>query len=85
MWMIKHVGDIQGKIEEAKRALGLMNEYVAGFPEAAEKLNAINLYDDEVKKFLDDLFPAPAEGDTDKRKENREYLEGRCYEPLHST
>ena len=75
-WMIKHVGDIQGKIEEAKRALGLMNDYVAGFPEAAEKLVAINLYDDEVKKFLDDLFPAPLEGDTDKRKENREYLKG---------
>jgi phage/plasmid-like protein (TIGR03299 family) len=76
MWMIKHVGDIQGKIEEAKRALGLMNDYVAGFPEIAEKLNAINLYDDEIKKFLDELFPAPTEGDTDRRKDNREYMKG---------
>lgn len=76
MWMIKHVGDIQGKIEEAKRALGLMNDYVAGFPEVAEKLAAINLYDDEIKKFLDELFPAPTEGDTDRRKENREYMKG---------
>ena len=71
---IEHTGDIQSKVKEAQRVLGLIEDYVAGFPEAAEALIARNLYADEVKKFLDDLFPAPLQGDTQKRMENRTFM-----------
>jgi phage/plasmid-like protein (TIGR03299 family) len=71
---IEHTGDIQSKVKEAQQVLGLVDDYVAGFPEAAEKLLAINLYADEVTKFLDDLFPAPEVGDTARRMANRQYL-----------
>lgn len=74
-WSITHLGDIQSKIKEAQRALGIMAGYVDGFPEAAEALNARNLYADEIKKFLDDLFPAPAI-DTEIRARNRDYMKG---------
>jgi phage/plasmid-like protein (TIGR03299 family) len=76
-WTMRHTGDIQSKLNEAKRALGLIADYVEGFPEAAEDLAAVNLYRDEITKFLDDLFPAPEpENDTELRKKNREYLKG---------
>ena len=73
---IKHTGDIQSKVKEAQQVLGLIDGYVAGFPEAAEALIARNMYADEVKKFLDDLFPAPEKDDTPRRMKNREFLKG---------
>lgn len=73
-WSIEHTGDIKYKVNEAQRALGLIEDYMTEFPGEAEKLIARNVYADEVKKFLDDLFPAPLEGDTDMRKKNRQYL-----------
>ena len=77
VWYIEHTGDIRQSLTEAQRALGLIEDYVEGFPEAAEKLAAINLYRDEITQFLDDLFPAPdPEDDTELRKRNREYLKG---------
>ena len=71
---IEHTGDIQSKVKEAQQVLGLVDDYVAGFPEAAEKLININLYTDEVNQFLEDLFPAPTVGDTAIKMKNRQYL-----------
>jgi phage/plasmid-like protein (TIGR03299 family) len=76
-WSMDHTGDIQSKLNIAKRALGLMQDYVEEFPELAEELASINLYKDEITRFLDELFPAPdPEDDTELRKRNREYLKG---------
>lgn len=71
---IEHTGDIQSKVKEAQQVLGLVEDYVAGFPEAADKLININLYTDEVNQFLDDLFPAPTVGDTVIKMKNRQFL-----------
>jgi phage/plasmid-like protein (TIGR03299 family) len=78
VWGMNHTGDITKKLAEAQRTLGLMTDYMDEFPGMAEELVAINLYKDEITKFLDELFPAPADtaDDTDLRKRNREYLKG---------
>jgi phage/plasmid-like protein (TIGR03299 family) len=56
-WSTKHTGDIAAKLQKAQETLALYEEYQAVLPVIAEKMNRINLYDEEVDQILEFLFP----------------------------
>lgn len=60
-WSTQHKGDIATKLQEAQRTLELYNDYQAALPAIAETMNQINLYDDELTRIMDMLFPLPTE------------------------
>lgn len=53
----KHTGNIRDKMILAAASLKLYEDYIAKMPEYAEKMNGINLYDEEIVQFLNDLLP----------------------------
>ena len=56
-WSTKHTGDITAKLQQAQSTLALYNDYMAALPVIAEKMNQINLYEEEILQVLDYLFP----------------------------
>jgi len=59
MWETTHVGDLAVKMEEAKLTLQMAEAYLEEMPVVAEEMIAANIYDDEVKKIIEALFPYP--------------------------
>ena len=84
-WSTKHIGNIQEKMEEAKRTLQLANTYMDNLAEHAEYLSKQKISDDEVKEFLEMLFPITKEDIKSDRKvanikDIREELKHRYYQ-----
>lgn len=57
IWSIRHVGNMEAKLEAARVTLQNTAQYLEEFPSMAEKLVTINLYKAEVEAFLNELFP----------------------------
>lgn len=70
-WATKHVGDIQGKLEEAKRTLELANNYLARLNEEAEELVKKKVSTKLLEKIVERLIPMPDEA-TEHQKKNIE-------------
>lgn len=67
-WSTKHIGDIQSKLSEAKYTLKLANQYMDNLEIMADQLAHTKITDEEIGKFLDELFPI---SETDSlRKQN---------------
>ena len=69
MWSTRHVGNLEAKLEEARHTLKLANDYMDKFEIVADQLAHTKVADEEVIKFLDDLFPID-ENDSDRKKRN---------------
>lgn len=69
MWSTRHVGDLESKLAEARHTLQLANDYMDKFEIVADQLAHTKVTDEEVIKFLDDLFPVD-ENDSDRKKRN---------------
>lgn len=80
-WSTKHIGDIEGKLAEARETLGMARAYMDGLNEEADKLANTTIKDDEVAKILEEIFPID-DADTDRKRNNmidaREYFNF-CY------
>lgn len=57
VWQAKHMRNIENRIEEAKNMLEVMDLYTHEYPVMAEKMNEINLTEDETVKVLQKMFP----------------------------
>lgn len=68
-WSVRHTGDINKKIVEAKETLELANRYMIGLNEYAEKLVDIKVNEDMLHAVLDKVFKTD-EATTDRAKEN---------------
>lgn len=68
-WATKHMGSISSKLEEAKRALHLANNYMEKLDEEADRLANSKISDEEIHKVLDELFPI-SENASDRQKNN---------------
>lgn len=69
VWTFSHVGDVMGKIEQARRVLLGADQYFATFEELAEKLIGTKLSEQGFKRVLDHLIPLDAiENDPGGRK-----------------
>lgn len=56
-WSTNHVGDIQGKLEDAKYTLLYADKYMAELGKAIDQLNQQRLSDRKVYGYIDALFP----------------------------
>lgn len=56
-WSMKHMGDIEAKIEEAQDCLRLSNKYMDGLKEYAEVLSKKTVTDEALRDILNDIFP----------------------------
>lgn len=56
-WSADHVGDIQGKLEDARDTLLYAGRYMEELGKAIDGLNKIRLSDKKVYEYIDALFP----------------------------
>ena len=56
-WSADHVGDIQGKLEDARDTLLYAGRYMEELGKAIDGLNKIRLSDRKVYEYIDALFP----------------------------
>lgn len=68
-WSTKHMGNMQSKLDEAKRALGLMNSYMDALGKEADKLANSPMSFAEVNEVLDEMFPIDEDA-SDRQKAN---------------
>lgn len=56
-WSTNHVGDIKGKLEDARYTLLYADRYMTELGKAIDSLNKIKLSDRKVYEYIDELFP----------------------------
>lgn len=56
-WSTNHVGDIRGKMEDAKYTLLYADKYMAELGKSINKLSRQKLTDKQVYEYIDELFP----------------------------
>lgn len=56
-WSTNHVGDIRGKMEDAKYTLLYADQYMAELGKRIDRLNRQKLLDKQVYEYIDALFP----------------------------
>ena len=57
-WSVNHVGDIEGKLEDAKDTLLYAGQYMAELGKEIDVLSRKRLTDRQVYEYIDALFPA---------------------------
>lgn len=80
-WSTRHMGDMQSKLDEAKRALELADEYIVTLGKEAEMLANVTVNFDMINTALDKCFPV-SENDTDRKKNRIEGIKNtfiQCY------
>ena len=70
-WATRHCGNIEAKMEEAKKTLELAFEYQEALKVEAEEMANITVNEEETEKLLRMLFPIK-DDDTDRAKRNME-------------
>lgn len=56
-WSTNHVGDIKGKMEDARYTLLYADQYMAELGKTIDRLNQQKLSDHQVLEYIDSLFP----------------------------
>lgn len=72
-WSTRHIGDIQGKLNEARMTLGLIKEYTTELQKEAERLVQVKLTDADVEKMIETIYPVTEE-DTEIKKNRQDKL-----------
>ena len=70
-WSVRHTGDIQAKLHEARVCLDMANKYMDGLSAYADRMANTTIKDEEIAKILDEMFPA-TEDMSDREKRNAE-------------
>lgn len=71
-WTVRHSGNIQNKIAEAKHTLGLAHDYMKNFAVEAEELYKIKVAPKDFETLAGALFPI--EEEMSSRKQESQYL-----------
>lgn len=70
-WSVRHTGDIQAKLHEARMCLDMANKYMDKLAVYADHLANKTVKDEEIAKILNEMFPVTEES-TDREKQNAE-------------
>ncbi len=70
IWSTKHMGDIKGKLQEAKQTLGMANKYMDELRIEAEKLAQSKITEGQIEQVLNELFPIDYQKDTARKIDN---------------
>ena len=69
-WATRHIGDLAGKLHQAKETLGLAQEYMKKLDEDADRLANTKLSDAEIESIVSFIFPIDYIKDTKRKIEN---------------
>lgn len=72
-WSVNHVGDIQGKIEDAKASLLYAEQYMGELGKELNQISRVRLSDRKVYEYIEALFPLPEQA-TPQQEKNRSRL-----------
>ena len=70
-WAVRHTGDIQAKLHEARMCLDMANKYMDKLAVYADQMANRSVTDEQIAKILDEMFPA-TEDMSDREKRNAE-------------
>ena len=73
-WSTNHIGDISGKMEDARNTLQLANRYMVELGKGIEQLQRIKLSDKQVLEFVEEFFPV-SEDMSIQQKKNMQSLQ----------
>ena len=68
-WFANHVGNINGKLDDARYTLLYADKYMAELGRSIDRLNQIRLSDQKVYEYINTLFPL-ADNATEQQKKN---------------
>lgn len=68
-WSVRHTGDIQAKLHEARMCLDMANKYMDHLAVYADQMANTTVTDDKIKAILEEMFPI-AEDASDREKRN---------------
>ena len=80
-WSVRHTGDMQGKMHEARICLEMANAYMDELSQTADRLANTTVPRDKLGEILDEMFPI-TEDSTDREKRNLQKLKDEymvCY------
>lgn len=78
-WSTKHMGDMAGKLMEAKETLMLANNYMSMLDIEADKYANTAISDDEIQKVISEIFPVDVNNDSQRRINNVQQLTDTFY------
>lgn len=58
---VRHSGSVDGKVEEARKALTITRDYMADFEAIAQRLAGVKVPDNSVKGLMEAIWPVKAE------------------------
>ena len=67
-WTTTHVGDIKGRVEDARYTLGLAHDYMDLLVKAAKELLSIRVSDDQLRTVVNTLIPMPDNAGPTRRR-----------------
>lgn len=68
-WSVRHTGDIQSKLHEARVCLDMANKYMDDLGEFGDRMANISVTDERIKEILEELFPTNKDS-SDREKRN---------------
>ena len=68
-WSIRHLGDINSKLAEARHTLALADLYMDKLDEEANRLTTVKITDAELEAVFDELYPVKID-DSNRKKTN---------------
>lgn len=68
-WSVRHTGNLQGKMHEARICLRMANRYMGALAEKADRMANTTITRDQLNMILDELFPVD-EHTTEREKQN---------------
>lgn len=80
-WSMRHQGDIEKKMEEAREVLELTEIYMEELAKQAERWANVTINEEAIKQALDKLYPVK-EDDTERKKRNVKEMQDQfmvCY------
>ena len=78
-WSTKHMGDMAGKLMEAKETLMLANNYMSMLDIEADKYANTAISDDEIQKVISEIFPVDVNNDSQRKINNVQQLTDTFY------
>jgi len=82
-WSTKHMGDLAGKLHEARATLMLANQYMDQLKESADIYANTKISDEEIQRVLDEIFPVDFTKDSARKINNVEQLKETFYVCYH--
>lgn len=80
-WSVRHTGDIQTKLHEARMCLDLADQYMGALAIQADQLANTTVTDEKIREILNEMFPITEEM-SDREKRNAQKVKDEfmvCY------